>query len=157
MAEHLDHPFAHLPPEELAARVAESMYRRDRAAQHLGMQIERTGPGTATLSMKVREEMLNGHDIGHGGFIFALADTAFAYACNAYNFNTVASGCSIDYVAPARLGDTLVATAEERALSGRTGVYDITVRNQKGENIALFRGKSYRIKGHVIRDEDSDG
>ena len=141
----------------LAEAVAEAMWSRDRAANALGIKIESVGPGVSHLSMPVRGDMVNGHHICHGGLIFSLADTAFAYACNAYNFNTVASGCSIDYVAPARLGDTLVATAEERALSGRTGVYDITVRNQKGENIALFRGKSYRIKGHVIRDEDSDG
>lgn len=140
-------------PLELAEAVAAAMFARDKAAQHLGIKVDKVGPGFAVLSMKVREEMLNGHHIGHGGFIFALADTAFAYACNAYNFNTVASGCSIDYVAPAHLGDTLTATAEERALSGRTGVYDITVRNQKSDNIAHFRGKSYRIKGNVIKED----
>lgn len=153
MTEKIAVPFADLDAEELARRVVAAMYARDNAAQHLGIKIEKTGPGLSVLSMMVRQEMLNGHNIGHGGFIFALADTCFAYACNAYNFNTVASGCSIDYVAPAHPGDILTASAEERALAGRTGVYDITVRNQKGDNVAHFRGKSYRIKGHVIQEE----
>ena len=100
--------------------------------------------------MTVRADMLNGHAICHGGFIFTLADSAFAYACNSYNLNTVASGCAIDFLAPAREGDVLTAVAQERSASGRTGVYDIEVTNQRGEKIALFRGKSYRIKGHVI-------
>ncbi len=94
--------------------------------------------------------MLNGHDICHGGFIFTLADSAFAYSCNSYNLVTVASGCTIDFLAPARQGDVLRAQAHERSVSGRTGVYDIEVTNQRGEKIALFRGKSYRIKGHVV-------
>jgi len=94
--------------------------------------------------------MVNGHAICHGGFIFTLADSAFAFACNSYNFNTVAQGCSIEYLAPARESDVLTAAAQERSLSGRTGVYDIEVTNQRGETIALFRGKSYRIKGHIV-------
>ena len=94
--------------------------------------------------------MVNGHHICHGGLIFTLADTAFAYACNSYNLNTVASGCNIDFVAPGREGDTLQAEAVERALSGRTGVYDVTVRDSAGKTVALFRGKSYRISGEVI-------
>jgi acyl-CoA thioesterase len=94
--------------------------------------------------------MLNGHAICHGGFIFSLADSAFAFACNSYNLSTVASGCAIDFVAPAREGDVLTAAARERSASGRTGVYDIEVTNQRGEAVALFRGKSYRVKGHVI-------
>jgi acyl-CoA thioesterase len=94
--------------------------------------------------------MLNGHDICHGGFIFTLADSAFAYACNSYNQNTVASACHIDFLAPAKQGDTLQAEAVERSLSGRTGVYDVTVRTHTGTTIALFRGKSYRIRGEVI-------
>ncbi len=153
MTDKIAMPFADLDPVELAEKVAAAMFKRDKAAQHLGIKVDKVGPGYSVLSMKVRDEMLNGHDIGHGGFIFALADTCFAYACNAYNFNTVASGCTIDYVAPAHLGDLLTATAEERALAGRTGVYDITVRNQKGDNVAHFRGKSYRIKGNVIQEE----
>jgi acyl-CoA thioesterase len=99
--------------------------------------------------------MTNGHDTCHGGIIFTLADTAFAYACNSRNLNTVASGASIDFVAPAHAGDTLLAVAEERVLVGRTGVYDIEVRNQHGQAIAYFRGKSHRVKGEfVARPQD---
>ena len=136
--------------QALAERVAAGMYSRDRASQGLGMRIAAVGPGHAELVMTVRGDMLNGHAICHGGFIFLLADSAFAFACNSYNQNTVASGCAIDFVAPAREGDALTAVAQERSVSGRTGVYDIEVRNQRGETVALFRGKSYRIKGHVI-------
>ncbi|KAI5915760.1 MAG: hydroxyphenylacetyl-CoA thioesterase PaaI [Proteobacteria bacterium] len=137
-------------PQALAAAVAAAMWSRDRAAQALGMRIDSVGPGHATLSMPVRGDMVNGHHICHGGLIFALADTAFAYACNAYNRNTVASGCNIDFVAPGKEGDTLQAEAVERSLSGRTGVYDVTVRDSAGRTVALFRGKSYRIAGEVI-------
>ena len=137
-------------PQALAEAVAAAMWARDRAAQALGIRIEAVGPGTATLSMKVRGDMVNGHHICHGGLIFSLADTAFAYACNAYNRNTVASGCNIDFVAPGKEGDTLTAEAIERSASGRTGVYDITVRDSAGRTVALFRGKSYRIAGEVI-------
>ena len=142
-------------PEEahaLAARVATAMYARDTASQALGIRVERVIPGEAQLAMPVREDMLNGHAICHGGFIFTLADSAFAYACNSYNLSAVASGCSIDFVAPARAGDVLTARAHERELAGRTGVYDVEVANQRGETVALFRGKSYRIKGHLIED-----
>jgi acyl-CoA thioesterase len=136
--------------QNLAEAVAEAMWARDRAARALGMRIDSVGPGRATLSMPVRGDMVNGHHICHGGLIFALADTAFAYACNAYNRNTVASGCNIDFVAPGKEGDTLQAEAVERSLSGRTGVYDVTVRDGAGRTVALFRGKSYRIAGEVI-------
>lgn len=134
----------------LAERVAAAMYSRDSASQGLGMRVAEVSPGHAELTMAVRADMLNGHAICHGGFIFTLADSAFAFACNSYNLNTVASGCSIDFVAPAREGDVLTARARERALSGRTGVYDVEVANQRGETVALFRGKSYRIKGHLV-------
>ncbi len=134
----------------LAERVAAAMYARDTATQALGIRVERVGPGRSELSMAVRADMLNGHEICHGGFIFTLADSAFAYACNSYNLNTVASGCSIDFIAPARAGDELTAKAHERQLAGRTGVYDVEVANQRGEVVAFFRGKSYRIKGHLI-------
>jgi len=136
--------------QALADRVAASMWPRDTASQGLGMRIVRIAPGHAELAMTVRSDMLNGHAICHGGFIFTLADSTFAYACNSYNLNTVASGCGIDFIAPAREGDVLTAIGQERSASGRTGVYDIEVANQRGEKIALFRGKSYRIKGHVI-------
>jgi len=151
MGEH--HPAA--TPQEaqaLAERVAAGMYERDRASQAMGMQIGAIGPGYAELTMTVRADMLNGHAICHGGFIFTLADSAFAFACNSYNLTTVASGCAIDFVAPAREGDVLAAMARERSVSGRTGVYDIEVTNQRGETVAYFRGKSYRIKGHVVED-----
>ena len=138
----------------LAERVAAAMYSRDTASKALGIRIAEVSPGHAELTMPVRADMLNGHAICHGGFIFTLADSAFAFACNSYNFNTVASGCGIDFIAPAREGDMLTARARERALAGRTGVYDVEVANQRGEAVALFRGKSYRIKGHVI-DEDA--
>ena len=149
MGEH--HPAA-TPAEAqaLAERVAEAMYARDAASQAMGMRITGIGPGRADLTMAVRHDMLNGHAICHGGFIFTLADSAFAFACNSYNLTTVASGCSIDFIAPAREGDVLTAVARERSAIGRTGVYDIEVVNQRGEPIAFFRGKSYRIKGHVI-------
>jgi acyl-CoA thioesterase len=138
--------------QALAERVAADMFARDRASQSMGMKIDGVGPGHAELTMTVREEMLNGHAICHGGFIFTLADSAFAFACNSYNVTTVASGCAIDFVAPARAGDVLTAKARERSVSGRTGVYDIEVKNQRGETVALFRGKSYRIKGHVVEE-----
>ena len=143
-------------PQALAEAVAAAMWSRDRAAQALGIRIEAVGPGTATLSMKVRGDMVNGHHICHGGLIFSLADTAFAYACNAYNRNTVASGCNIDLVAPGKEGDTPTAEAVERSLSGRTGVSDITVRDSAGKTVALFRGKSYRIAGEVIAGLDAE-
>jgi len=136
--------------QALAERVAAAMWERDGASQGLGMRIVGIGPGHAEMAMPVRADMVNGHAICHGGFIFTLCDSAFAYACNSYNLNTVASGCGIDFLAPAREGDVLTAIAQERSASGRTGVYDIEVRNQRGEKIALFRGKSYRVKGHVI-------
>ena len=145
-----DTPVDAAAAQELAEAVAEAMWSRDRAAQALGMRIDSVAPGRASLSMPVRSDMVNGHHICHGGLIFTLADTAFAYACNAYNRNTVASGCNIDFVATGREGDTLLAEAAERTLSGRTGVYDVTVRDSAGNTVALFRGKSYRISGEVI-------
>jgi acyl-CoA thioesterase len=151
VAEH--HPA--LGPEAaqaLAESVAASMYARDTASKVLGMRIVRVEPGFAELAMVVRPDMLNGHAICHGGLIFTLADSAFAFACNSYNLNTVASGCAIDFVAPAREGDVLTARARERQLAGRTGVYDVEVANERGEAVALFRGKSYRIKGRLVDD-----
>jgi acyl-CoA thioesterase len=141
--------------QALAERVASAMYARDRASQTLGMHIVRVGAGHAELSMRVRADMLNGHLTCHGGFIFSLADSAFAFACNSYNLTTVASGCTIEFVAPARENDLLTAVARERSASGRTGVYDIEVTNQDGASIAFFRGKSYRIKGHVVDGTDN--
>ena len=137
-------------PQALADAVAQAMWSRDNASQALGMHIEAIAPGQATLSMAVRADMINGHHICHGGFMFTLADSTFAYACNSHNRNTVASACAIDFLAPAREGDVLEAEAIERSRAGRTGVYDITVRIRGGKTVALFRGKSYRIEGEVI-------
>lgn len=137
-------------PQALADAVTHAMWSRDRATQGLGIQILSVKPGYALMAMPVRGDMVNGHHICHGGFMFTLADSAFAFACNSYNQNTVASACHIDFLAPAREGDVLEAEAVERSLSGRTGVYDITVRTRSGKTVALFRGKSYRIKGEVI-------
>ena len=134
----------------LAQATAAAMWARDRAAQALDMRILSVKPGYAKLSMPVRPDMVNGHHICHGGMIFTLADTAFAYACNSYNKNTVASACNIDFLAPGIEGETLEAEAIEQSQSGRTGVYDVTVRSASGKTIALFRGKSYRIQGEVI-------
>lgn len=143
-----------LSPQELAERCAAELYERDRASRRLGMQILRMAPGEAVLRMTVTEDMLQGHNTCHGGYMFTLADSAFAFACNSQNAATVASGCSIDYVAPAKLGDVLTATAEERSRSGRTGIYDVRLENQAGELIALFRGKSYQVRGPVIQEEN---
>ena len=134
---------------QLAQAVGDAMYARDRASQMLGMRIEAISPGRARLSMRVRPDMVNGHAICHGGLIFTLADSAFAFACNSRNQNTVAAAAIIDFLAPARVDDVLIADATEQSQSGRTGVYDIVVTC--GETrIALFRGRSHRIQGEVI-------
>lgn len=134
-------------PQEVANLVGDGMYANDQATQGMGIQVISIGPGSAALSMTVRKEMLNGHSTCHGGFIATLADSAFAFACNSYNELTVASGFSIDFMAPARQGDVLTATCSEVSKAGRTGVYDTEVKNQRGERIAVFRGRSYTIKG----------
>ena len=135
---------------ELAQEVRERMYAGDHATRAMGIAIVDVGPGSAHVRMTVRQDMLNGFAICHGGVLTTLADTAFAYACNAYNEITVASGLSIDFVAPAKEGDVLDARCEEQAVSGRTGVYDVVVTNQRDERIALFRGRSYRFKGKPV-------
>jgi acyl-CoA thioesterase len=131
----------------LAKAAAEVMWKDDRASKWLGMKLEEVRSGYARMSMRVTESMVNGHDLCHGGFIFTLADSTFAFACNSHNQRAVAAGCSIEFLAPALLGDELTAEGVEQALAGRTGVYDMRVTNQKGETIALFRGKSATIKG----------
>lgn len=136
-------------PQALARLAGETMYANDRASQGLGIEMKSIGPGTATMTMTVRGDMLNGHKTCHGGFLFSLADSAFAFACNSHNQVTVASGCSIDFLAPAFEGDVLTAVATEYSLAGRTGVYDVHVSNQSGTRIAVFRGRSYRVKGLV--------
>lgn len=139
-----------LDPQLLARAAAEAMYARDGASQGLGMALAAVGPGYARMTMAVRADMLNGHHNCHGGFIFALADSAFAFACNSYNHNTVGAACTIDYLAPGRLGDVLTAEAAEQALAGKSGIYDVKVSNQDGRTVALFRGKSLRVGGEVV-------
>lgn len=141
-----------MTPQQVAEATRDSMWKDDRASRMLGMQVVAIGPGTATISMVVREDMLNGHDVCHGGIISTLADSAFAYACNAYNEVTVASGFDINLLAAAHRGDLLTASAAEVARSGRTGVYDITVGNQRGQTVAAFRGRSYTMKGKPLID-----
>ena len=143
-------PIPEDPARQLADRVREAMLQGDHATAHMGIDITEVGPGSAVATMTVQRWMLNGHATCHGGFIATLADSAFAFACNSYNQNTVASACHIDFLAPARLGDVLEAEAIERSRSGRTGVYDISVSVRGGKTVALFRGKSYRIEGEVI-------
>ena len=138
--------------QALAQQVAQAMWAQDRASQALGMRLDAVGPGQATLSMPVRADMLNGHATCHGGLIATLADSAFAFACNAGNEATVASGFEVDLLAPARLGDVLTATARERHRGGRTGVYDVEVLRQDGVCVALFRGRSYAMKGRAVLD-----
>ena len=137
-------------PQAIAEAVRDAMWANDHASQALGMRMLAIGPGSATMSMLVRQDMLNGHAICHGGLITTLADSTFAFACNAHNEVTVASGFSVDLVAPARLGDVLQASAVEQNKANRTGVYDIEVTNQRGERIAMFRGRSYTLKGKPV-------
>ncbi len=133
----------------LAERAAGVLFERDRASQMLGMGITAVRPGFAQVSMTVREDMLNGHGVCHGGLLFALADSAFAFACNSHNEATVAAAAAIDFLRPARAGERLTAEAREVWRTRRNGIYEITVTNHRGERIALFRGRSYRIEGEV--------
>jgi acyl-CoA thioesterase len=138
--------------QQLAERVSAQLHARDNAAHALGITIKAVAPGEATLTMEVRSDMLNGHAICHGGLIFAIADTAFAYACNSYNDNTLAASASIEFLAPARLGDRLTATAREQNRGRRLGIYDIEVTREDGTRVALFRGRSAKISGTVLAD-----
>lgn len=136
----------------LAERVVRAMYERDAASRGLGIEIIEVRPGFVRATMLVRADMVNGHDIGHGGFTFALADSAFAFSCNSHNAVTVAAGATIDFLAPTRKGDRLTATASELWRSKRAGLYEITVTNQDGTIVALFRGRSAQLKGQVVPD-----
>ena len=136
-----------LTPEEIARRAGDALWAKDKAAQSLGMALIAIGPGTATLAMTVAETMTNGHDTAHGGFIFTLADTAFA--CNSHGLITVAAQCSITYIRPGRAGDRLVATAREVSRTGRSGIYDIQV-TARDKVIAEFRGHSRTIGGSFV-------
>ena len=143
------------PAQALAERVAAKMFAADAASQALGMRIVAVRPGYSSVEMDIRPDMLNGHATCHGGIIFTLADSALAFACNSRNFTTVAAGCSIEFLHPCHLGDKLVAEATEISLQGKTGLYDITVTNQHGRCVALFRGRSHRIQGEVVIPDDS--
>jgi len=136
-----------------AELAAAELFRRDRASQALGMRLTEVRPGRATVAMRVRPDMLNGHAVCHGGIVFALADSAFAFACNSYNDSTVAAAAAIDFLAAGREGDELTAQASELWRTRRNGIYEISVSNQHGERIALFRGRSYRIDGQVVSAE----
>lgn len=136
--------------QRIAEAVRDRMLADDRASRALGMEITAIGPGRATAMMTVRADMLNGFALCHGGLITTLADSAFAFACNSHNELTVASGISIDIMIPGREGDVLTANAEEVSRAGRTGVYDVEVRNQRGERVAVFRGRSYTVKGKRV-------
>ncbi|MGP8033480.1 MAG: hydroxyphenylacetyl-CoA thioesterase PaaI [Steroidobacteraceae bacterium] len=135
--------------QRVAEQAAQALYERDRASQALGMQLTAVAPGSARVVMKVRADMVNGHRLCHGGIVFALADSAFAFACNSYNESTVAAAGAIDFLSGAREGDELTADARELWRTRRNGIYEITVCNQRGERVALFRGRSYRIDGQV--------
>lgn len=137
--------------QRLAELSAQALLAADEASRSLGLRLEEVGPGFARLRMTVRPDMLNGHGTCHGGMLFALADTAFAVACNTHNAATVAAAASIDFLAPARAGDELTAEARELWRSKRSGVYEICVSNQRGEKIALFRGRSHCIGGPLVR------
>lgn len=142
----------------LAENAARSMYAQDSAAQALEIRIIEVRPGYACLKMIVRENMVNGHGLCHGGLVFTLADTAFAYACNSYNVVTVASSAGIEFLLPGCQGDELTAVAQEQSRSRRTGIYDVTVTNQVGARIALFRGRSRQFAGRAIYEgEQSAG
>ncbi|HET6828385.1 MAG TPA: hydroxyphenylacetyl-CoA thioesterase PaaI [Ramlibacter sp.] len=139
---------------DLAARVGQAMYAADAASREfMQMELVHCEPGRATMRMTVREPMLNGHKICHGGLIFTLADSTFAFACNSRNKVTVAAGCSIEFLKPAHLGDVLTCEGVEQLLQGRHGVYDMKVTNQRGEVVAMFRGKSAQIQGTVIPED----
>jgi acyl-CoA thioesterase len=143
-----------MTPNQIAARVGEVMFANDVASKDtMGMELVSVAPGRAVMRMAVRPLHLNGHQICHGGFIFTLADTTFAFACNSHNRNTVAAGCSIEFLKPAHAGDVLSCEGVEQMLQGRHGIYDMTVTNQRGEVVAMFRGKSAQIPGAVFPEE----
>ena len=143
-------------PRQVAEAVRAGMYARDHTAKALGITVEEIGPGFARCRMVVRQDMVNGHEICHGGLTFTLADCAFAYACNACNRVTVALGAQISFVAPARFGDVLLAIAREQSRAGRTGIYDVEVSTADGTTVALFRGTSYETRGEVVATTASE-
>ena len=142
-------------PNETAKLSAAAMYASDQASQLLGIEITEVGPGRATARMRVTDSMINGHDVAHGGYVFLLADTAFAFACNSYGKVNLAAAADIVFVAPARIGDDLVAEAVERVRFGRSGIYDVIVRRSTGDVVAEFRGQSRAVTASLIEPEPS--
>jgi acyl-CoA thioesterase len=138
--------------QDLAKRAAQALYQGDLLTRAFEMQIDQVGPGQARVRMRVRPDMTNGHGTCHGGVLFALADSAFAFACNTYNARTVAAAASIEFLQAARQGDELTAIASEVWRSRRSGLYDVTIVNQNQERIALFRGRSHQLDGKVVDD-----
>lgn len=136
--------------QQIAELAANKLFGSDQASKMLGMAIESVAPGSARVTMRVRSDMVNGHGICHGGLIFALADSAFAFACNSHGDNTVAAGAAIEFLAPGLEGDLLTASASERWRTGRSGIYEIEVRNERDEAIALFRGRCHQIAGRLV-------
>ena len=143
-----------LSAQALAEAAAASMLSRDNATAAMGIALADVGPGHARMTMTVRADMLNGHQTCHGGQLFSLADTAFAYACNSQGLAAVASGCSIDFIRPALAGDRLTASAEVRHQGKTTGLYDVEIVNQLGKTVAWFRGRAHRL-GHAILGEQA--
>ncbi len=140
--------------QHIAERVRDAMIEKDKALQELGIEVVAIGPGHSRLTMRVQDRMLNAFGICHGAFITAIADSAFAYACNACNEQTVAAGITLDFLRPGQPGELLTAEAKEELASGRTGVYDVRVTNPAGELVALMRGRSYRMKGRALVPTD---
>jgi len=144
-----------MTPEERATKAGAAMWANDRASEWFGMTLEAVEPGRAVLSLTVEAQHTNGHGMCHGGVIFSLADSAFAFACNSHNRNAVAQHNMISFIAPGQLGDRLTATAEELSLQGRSGIYDVRVTRQTGEVVAEMRGCSRVIKGSLFDDPDA--
>ncbi|MCI2399449.1 hydroxyphenylacetyl-CoA thioesterase PaaI [Aliiroseovarius subalbicans] len=142
-----------MTPQQRAERASAVMWAGDRASQAAGMTLIAIGPGTATITMVIRPDMTNGHGTAHGGYLFTLADSAFAFACNSYNHNVVAQHTSMTYLSPGREGEAMTATATEVALAGRSGIYDVAVTGEDGRMVAQFRGHSRQISGQHFDEE----
>ena len=145
-----------MDPNTLAVAVAKIMQKEDSCALALGIEVLEVRPGFARLCMRIREDMVNGHKIAHGGMIFTLSDTAFAFACSSHNKRAVAAACSIEFLRATQVGELLTATATEQTMSGRHGIYDVRVTNQDGDLVALFRGKSTQIRGHFVDEAGAE-
>lgn len=141
-------------PQEIAELCADILWRNDSASKKLGVRIENISPGAAETTMSVGQDMLNGHGMCHGGFLFTLADSTFAFACNTYNQRCVAQHCSISYLAPAFVGEKLTAFATETSRRGKNGIYDIRIVNEKRETIVEFRGYSRTVKGTLLPQDN---